>query len=264
MRPLKTALLLAASCATFTVAASAHAETVQLSGSCEYETGCSASCTAASINCNVQYSDSCSKSCTETQSDTCTTACAKQCTTTPGSFSCTDYCSGQCETVCSGHDNCGAANLTDCETDCQGQCSYSCEETPSTTSCTTECETSCKATENIQCAVSCQVKQSETCDLTPASCTASCNSGGGIISCNGQVVYVAATVADAASWYVAHIDAQFQLSASVSGSCTGDQCTATAKSACSAAPGTKEPAGGMLLLAGLALTCAARARRRSR
>jgi len=245
----------------FALSSAARASGVPL-GDCSYETSCSAECTAGSINCNIQFVDSCSGGCTATATDSCTTACATQCMTNPGSFSCSGYCGDQCETLCSSNNNYGAESQTDCITDCQGQCSYSCNESPASTTCSTECGTSCQATENIQCSIECQVKDSGSCSITPATCSASCGSGGGVIVCNGQVVYVAATLTDAADWYIAHLDAQFSLM--VSTTCTGDSCTTTATETCSATPrgAATDPAGP--LLAGLAFAGVGVARRRRR
>ncbi len=246
--------------AALTLASVAHAETVQLSNNCSFETDCSAECNSGSINCSAQYVDTCSKSCTETVSDSCSKSCETQCTTTPASFSCTDYCNGQCESTCAANNNCGAASSTDCVTDCQGQCSYSCSETSASTSCSTECNTSCQAVENINCSVSCQAKASESCSITPASCSASCSGTGGVILCNGQVVYVADNIADAASWYVGHLDAQFSLS--LSSSCTGDQCTTTLNTSGCSIGSSSNSAGNWGFLSGGSLLAVAAIRRR--
>jgi len=242
-----------------TMSSPARAETIPLKGSCSYQTSCSASCDAGSINCNVQFVDMCSATCTATASTTCSTTCETECKTNPGSFTCSGYCGGQCDTLCSNNNEYGATSHTACVTDCQGQCSYSCSASPPTTVCATECGLSCQATESIKCSVGCQVKDSASCSITPATCMASCSTGGAII-CNGEVVYLAANIADAASWYIAHLDAQFSLS--VSGSCTGDQCVAALKSGCAASPGNGSTDGTGLLLAGLAFAGLGIARRR--
>jgi hypothetical protein len=166
----------------------------------------------------------------------------------PGSFSCSEYCGGQCESECSSNGGYGAASETDCVTDCQGECSYQCNLSPPTTTCSTECGTSCTATENIECSVKCQVQDSASCSITPAACMAACTGTGGVIVCNGQVVYIAASVTDAAAWYVDHLDAQFSLN--VSASCSGDNCTASV--GCDVSPGS-QPGGAGLLRAGLGL-----------
>jgi hypothetical protein len=265
LRSIYLPLATAAFGAAFMLSSTANAGTIVLDDSCSYEysTGCSANCTASSINCNVQYVDSCAKSCTETPTTTCTTACGTECKTNPGTFSCTSYCSDQCETQCTSNHNCGAATETDCVTACQGQCSYSCNLTPPTTTCSTECATSCAATENIVCSVKCQVHESESCSFTPATCTASCSGSGGVIVCNGQVVYVASTVADAGQWYIAHLDAQFdesKFTVSASATCSGDECVA--KASCAATPGTNKAEGTGVLLAGLAFAGFGVSRRR--
>jgi hypothetical protein len=249
----------------FTLSWSARADTLTLADGCSYEynAGCSANCTAGSINCNVQYADSCAQSCTETPTTTCSTACMTECTTNPGTFSCSGYCSNQCETQCTSNDNCGAMSETDCVTACQGQCSYSCNLSPPTTTCSTECGTSCSATENIVCSVKCQVNDSASCDITPATCSASCSGTGGVIVCNGQVVYVASTILDAGQWYIAHLDGQFdisQFSVTGSASCTGNDCVANAS--CATSPGTNNGDGAGILIAGLAFAGFGVSRRR--
>jgi hypothetical protein len=248
-------------------ATSSRADTITLSGNCSYESGagCSANCTPQSINCTVQAVDTCAKSCTETPSTTCTTACADACKTTPASFSCTSYCSDQCDTECTSNGDCGASSHTDCVTACQGQCSFTCNETPATTDCTTTCKTSCTATENTVCSVKCQVKDSSSCNITPASCTASCSGTGGVVVCNGQVVYVASSAIDAGEWYVDHLDAQFDtstLNVTSTTTCTGNECDTKTTASCAASPGTSESSGGGLLLAGLAFVGVAATRKR--
>ncbi len=262
VRSLYSLLGLAAFGAAFTLAPVARAETIALSGDCSYQTnfGCSAECTPGSINCSVQYVDQCSSSCTATASTSCTTACETECKTNPGSFTCSGYCGDQCMTECTKNNFDGAGTLEECVTDCQGQCSYQCNLNPPTTVCSTECGTSCQAVENIQCSVKCQVKDSASCNITPASCMAACNGTGGAIICNGQVVYIAANVEDAAAWYVSHLDAQFSLMANVN--CTGNTCTGSISAGgCAASPAGK-PAGAGLLLAGLAFVGVGVARRR--
>jgi hypothetical protein len=251
--------------AALTVSVTSRADTLDLEDGCsfEYSTGCSASCTPSSINCNVQFADSCAKSCTETATKTCTTACATECMTNPGSFTCSSYCSGQCETECTSNNNCGAATETDCVTGCQGQCSYSCNLTPPTTTCSTECATSCTAKENTVCSVKCQVHESESCSITPATCSASCGGTGGVILCNGQVVYVASTILDAGQWYIAHLDAQFDIdkfSLGATTSCTGSDCKATVS--CATSPGAERVGGEGFFFAGLGFAAVAASRRR--
>jgi hypothetical protein len=265
LRSLHLVLGASAFAAAVTLSSTSRAATVTLSDNCSYESGagCSANCTSGSINCTVQEVDTCAKSCTETPSTTCTTACEKECMTTPASFSCTSYCSDQCDSECTSNSECGAASHTDCVTACQGQCSFTCTEQAATTSCSTNCKTSCTATENTVCSVKCQVKDSSSCDITPASCTESCNGTGGVVVCNGQVVYVASSAAAAGQWYVSHLDAQFDVSklmVTASASCSGDQCNA--KAACSASPGPSSTNGGGFLLAGLGFVTIAAVRRR--
>jgi MYXO-CTERM domain-containing protein len=241
----------------------ARAETVSLSGSCSYETdfGCSAQCEPGSINCSVQFADSCSADCTAEATTSCTTACETECTENPGSFSCSEYCGGQCESECSSNGGYGASSETDCVTDCQGECSYQCNLSPPTSTCSTECGTSCKATENVECGVKCQVKDSASCSITPASCMAACTGTGGVIVCNGQVVYIASSVTDAASWYVDHLDSQFSLN--VKASCTGDQCSASlGVGGCDVTSGST-PSGAGLFFVGVGLVLVAARRRTS-
>lgn len=244
---------------------SARADTLVLADDCSYEysAGCSANCTAGSINCNVQYVDSCAESCTATPATSCSTACETKCKTDPGTFSCSTYCSDQCETECSTNNFYGCASETDCVTACQGQCSYSCNVSPPTTTCATECDTSCTATENIACSVKCQVKKSESCNITPATCTESCGSDGGVIVCNGQVVYVASSDLDAAQWYIAHLDKQFDSGKfSVAASCSGNECSV--KASCAASPGRDRATGAGLLLAAFGFVGFGVSRRRAR
>jgi hypothetical protein len=123
--------------------------------------------------------------------------------------------------------------------------------------------------DNIKCAVSCQVTSSKSCNVTPASCMASCSGTGGVILCNGQVVYVADSLQAAATWYVDHWDAQFSLNVMASGGCTGDQCTATVTTTssgtkCSASPLANSTGNWGLALGGLSFVVAGVARRRSR
>jgi MYXO-CTERM domain-containing protein len=226
--------------AALTLTSTASADTITLINGCAYEygSGCSTNCTPGSITCTAEYADECSKSCTETPSETCTTSCEKECMTNPGSFSCTSYCSDQCESECTTNGNFGAQSQTDCVTGCQAQCSYSCNVTPPSTTCSTQCDTTCSATENISCSVKCQVEDSKTCTMTPAMCSESCSGTGGVIVCNGEVVYVASNVEDAGQWYISHLDAQFDISKftlSASATCSGSDCAATVS--CAAAPG---------------------------
>jgi MYXO-CTERM domain-containing protein len=263
-RALQLALGASALAAAVTFTTASRADSVTLSNSCSYEYGgvdCSATCSSGSINCAPEEVKTCSKECTETPSETCTTACEKDCMSST-SFSCSDYCSGQCESECSSNDNCGASSSTDCVTACQGQCSFSCSSS-TTTDCTSKCKTSCTATENTVCSVKCQVKQSESCSITPTTCTAACSGTGGVIVCNGQVVYVASSAADAASWYASNLDVTFNpssLDIKGTASCSGDNCTA--KASCSASPGSAGTNGGGFLLGGLAFVGAALIRRR--
>jgi hypothetical protein len=88
--------------------------------------------------------------------------------------------------------------------------------------------------------------------MTPATCTESCNGSGGVIMCNGQVVYVASSVVDAGQWYIAHLDAQFDISKfTVTGSaaCTGNDCSV--KASCAATPQTNKMGGAGLFLAAI-------------
>jgi hypothetical protein len=99
--------------------------------------------------------------------------------------------------------------------------------------------------------------------MTPASCSASCSGTGGVIVCNGQVVYVASTIVDAGQWYVAHLDQQFNtdvFKVSASATCTGDDCSA--KAICATSPGANKVDGTGFLLAGLAFVGVGAARRR--
>jgi hypothetical protein len=249
---------------TFLLTSSARASTIALEDGCSYEysAGCSANCTPGSINCNVQFADTCAKSCTETATKTCATACETMCMTSPGTFTCSGYCSDQCETQCTSNHDCGATSHTDCVTGCQGQCAYSCNLSPPTTTCSTECATSCTATENTVCSVTCQVHESESCSITPATCSASCNGAGGVILCNGQVVYVASTILEAGQWYIAHLDSQFdasKFSVGASATCSGSECAASVK--CGTSPGTKVDGTGIFLL-GLAFAGAGAYRQR--
>jgi MYXO-CTERM domain-containing protein len=251
VRPVYLTLGMATFAAGLMLSKEAKADSIELLNGCSYEysAGCSENCTAGSINCSVQYVDSCSKSCTETPTKTCTTSCEKECTTNPGSFSCTSYCSDQCESECTTNGNFGESSSTDCVTGCQAQCSYSCNVTPPSTSCTDQCNTTCTATENISCSVKCQVEDNKSCSITPSTCSASCSGSGGVILCNGQVVYVADTITDAGQWYIAHLDAQFDISKfAISAACSGNECTA--KASCSAAPGASNPAEGSALAFG--------------
>jgi MYXO-CTERM domain-containing protein len=251
--------------AAITLTSVASADTITLFNDCSYEygAGCSTNCTSGSMNCTAEYADVCSKSCTETPTKTCTTSCEKECTTNPGSFSCTSYCSDQCESECNTNGNFGAQSQTDCVTGCQAQCSYSCNVTPPSTTCSTQCDTTCKASENISCSVKCQVEDSKTCTITPATCSESCSGTGGVIVCNGQVVYVAGDIAEAGQWYISHLDAQFDVSKftlSASGACSGSECMGSVS--CAAAPGQAHPEGGALFLAGVGLIGFAVYRRR--
>jgi MYXO-CTERM domain-containing protein len=85
--------------------------------------------------------------------------------------------------------------------------------------------------------------------------------------CNGQVVYVAASAAAAASWYASNLDVSYDpssLHVTVSGaaSCSGDECTASTKAACSASPGPTHGNDAGLLFAGLGFVGIAAVRRR--
>jgi MYXO-CTERM domain-containing protein len=107
------------------------------------------------------------------------------------------------------------------------------------------------------------VKQSESCSITPTTCTAACSGTGGVIVCNGQVVYVASSAADAASWYASNLDVTFNpssLDIKGTASCAGDNCTA--KASCSASPGPAGTNGGGFLFGGLAFVGTALIRRR--
>jgi hypothetical protein len=126
------------------------------------------------------------------------------------------------------------------------------------TSCSTACGDVCTAQENLKCSVSCQVKNSAMCTYTTPKCQAGCSSGGAVIVCNGKVVEVATTVAEAQMWFLATLDADFKFM--VSASCNGTgTCTATA---CDASPKTTATDGTGLLLAGLAFAGVGIARRR--
>jgi hypothetical protein len=125
------------------------------------------------------------------------------------------------------------------------------------TSCSTACGDVCTAQENLKCSVSCQVKNSAMCTYTPVSCQAGCTGGGAVIVCNGKVVEVATTVAEAEAWFIATLDANFKFM--VSASCTGTSCTATA---CDASPKSNATDGTGLLMAGLAFAGVGVARRR--
>lgn len=250
----------AAFAAAFTLAPSARADITTLSGGCTVEVGadCTAACSGG-IDCSVQLADSCSGGCTATPVTTCTKACETTCTTSPGTFSCSADCGGQCMTLCQKNNFYGAGSLTECVTSCQGQCSVSCQSSPAMTSCSSACANVCTAQENLMCSVTCQAKNSAMCTYTPVSCNASCSGGGAVVVCNGKVVEVADSIKAAEEWFVSTLDANFKIS--ISASCTGDSCTATA---CDASPMTTEAGGTGLLLAGLSFAGTAVVRRRRR
>jgi MYXO-CTERM domain-containing protein len=94
---------------------------------------------------------------------------------------------------------------------------------------------------------------------------ASCSGTGGVVVCNGQVVYVASSAADAGQWYVSHLDVQFdtsKLMVTATGSCTGNTCEGKTTASCSASPGPAKTSGGGLLLAAMAFVGVAATRRR--
>jgi hypothetical protein len=289
VRPLYSITAVVASLgAALTLSSTAHAESFQLTNNCVYDTGedCTTTCSSATINCSADSTKTCSsETCSDAGvTDTCTSACEQQCATTAGPTTCSDYCSAQCSGGCSAHDNCGAASSADCETDCSAQCSYECTTAPATTSCATACATSCQVVDNIQCTVMCQVTNNKTCTVTPELCSKNCNAtlGGGAIVCNGEIVDSEASVADAVSWYVEHIDATFSgsiaasFSAMVTGSIagsttttttTGDGGTTTTKTTstkCSASPISSNTGTGGFLLAGLSFVGLGVMRRRNR
>ena len=99
--------------------------------------------------------------------------------------------------------------------------------------------------------------------MTPATCTASCSGSGGVILCNGQVVFVADTIVDAGEWYIGHLDAQFSMdkfSIAASATCTGSDCVG--KVSCATSPISEKTDGSGILLAGLAFAGLGAARRR--
>lgn len=280
VRPLYSVIAAATSLgALLTLSSTAHAASYALSNGCSYVTGedCTSTCSSATVNCSVENTSMCgSQVCSDAGvTDTCTSACATQCNTAPGSFSCTDYCSAQCSGGCSAHNNCGAASSADCVTDCSAQCSYQCTQAPATTVCATACATSCMAVDNIECTVMCQVTNSTNCTTTPALCTKDCTATvtGGAIVCNGEVVDAEASFTDAVSWYVAHLDATFSasasLTASIGGSTTtttttdGGTTTTTTSTKCSASPISSNTGSGGFLLGGLSLVGLAFVRRRN-
>jgi hypothetical protein len=94
--------------------------------------------------------------------------------------------------------------------------------------------------------------------VTPASCTAGCSGSGAVVVCNGKVVDVAASLADAEAYVVANIEADFQVSANAS--CAGTTCTGSVS--CSTIPGTS--AGSYALFTGAIAFCLTFLSRRKR
>lgn len=243
-RPLKVSLAASLALSLFALAPRAHADVTTINSSCEIDTGvqCSAQCSGASFSCDVTAAESCSGGCTESVQvncePSCETSCATECQEDPGSFTCTGYCGtsceGQCSTQCSGNSdqNC----TTQCQAACTSGCSEQCKATPPSVSCSEQCQTSCSASctaqANLSCNISCQAKATANCSVTAPSCNAGCSGSGAVVVCNGKVVDVADSLADAESYVVANIEADFNVS--VNASCTGSTCSASV--GCSTAP----------------------------
>jgi hypothetical protein len=272
-RSLKASLVAGVALSLVALAPDAHATVTTINSTCEIDTGldCSGQCTTASFSCDVSAAATCGGSCTESVEvdcePSCETSCGTECTADPGSFTCTGYCGtsceGQCGTTCTGN-----SDVTTCTTQCQAACTDTCNTqctaTPPSVSCTTACQTSCQgsctAQANLSCNVSCQAKASANCSVTPGSCTASCSGSGAVVVCNGKVVDVADSLADAEVYVVDNIEADFQVS--VNAACSGNTCTASI-SGCSTVPGTD--LGGLAFLGGalgFGLTFVSRRRRR--
>jgi MYXO-CTERM domain-containing protein len=212
----------------------------------------------------------------------CTASCEARCTANPPSFSCTSECQAKLEAECVGKidANCQSRCASDvdkatCESSCKSElqatckgtgsasCDAQCTGTKGTADCKGTCEASCKGSCNAQAKaratcdgyLSCKSEGVLKCQTDfKANCKSKCETSGGALVCNGQVVTYGDLNAVKA-WFEQHGYA----TGSSSASCSGNTCQAQAEGeagvscAASSAPiGSGMPAALGLLAFGYA------------
>lgn len=255
------------SCGNLDIAGSAKC-TLDTSG------GCTAKCTPVSFeaSCAAELETTCSGQCTATVDASCTGSCSASCDAScmanPGNFSCQGSCEadcdGSCQAECSSNAN-SSQCAASCKATCGAHCNAKCTGTPPSATCSAKCEASCSgscsAKANLDCNVKCQSMGFASCEAKlQGGCTVACTQPKGALFCDGQ--WINTTNLDQC---VSDLEAVLHITvtASSSGSCTGNQCTGQAQAAATCdvgAPGDPALPGGMLA-AGLAVAAMAGWRR---
>jgi hypothetical protein len=248
----------------------------------EVEGGCESHCKPVNFvgACSAELYAACKGTC-DLDADanctgTCQGDCEGECGVDPGNFDCEATCQGNCEANCSGEcqssDNKTECKAT-CKATCSGECSASCKGTPPSAKCAAKCEASCsgqcKATANLECQGTCQAKGYANCTgRLEGGCTTECSEPDGALFCDGQYVDRGDNLKECISALNAYLESHVDVSASSSGSCTGNTCEGEAEaevsSKCSLDPRALDGTSNGITLAGAGLLLAALRRRRTR
>lgn len=239
---------------------------------------CKAKCTPVSFTaaCHAELQASCAGGCTATLPScqaTCEGTCSGECTADPGNFDCEGSCKADCGATCQG--KCASnANSTECEASCKatcsGECSGKCTGTPPSAECSAKCQASCQGScsgqAHMDCQIDCQAKGMAECQTNlQGGCEVQCDDPEGALFCNGNYIDHNGNLQECIAALDAFLKAHVDASASYSGSCEGNTCTAEGKAACKCSRVAPTPPTnfGAFTVAGLAALAIA-ARRRSR
>lgn len=227
--------------------------------SCKVEVsgGCTAQCTP------FKFEVACTGKCNATADTKCTNDCGTQCVAQcdPKLLDCYAGCHTECDqpttdqcTQKHPNEDCVTMAKAQCDTRCKEACkvpSNNCEE-----HCNRCCTGACTTQVNFDCDFSCRAE-------LKGSCQAHCDKPEGAIFCNGQ--YVNASDVKSCLSYLATKGIKVDVSATASGSCSGDSCNGQASvkaSGCAAAPGSNDGVAGALGVIGVALAAGLVRRRR--
>lgn len=237
---------------------------------------------ASYFQCDVDPPDCSAKIPTECQAEvnasascdiaSCSASCEAECKADPPSFSCAGECQAKLEADCNANidTNCKSrcqtaadTDQTNCESDCKSKLQGTCKGTGAS-SCQAQCSgtkgsADCKGSCDASCKGSCdaQANAKATCDgylqcKTPAklecqtdfqaNCKGKCESSGGVLICNGQVVSYGDLNA-VKDWFKSHGYANGDAS------CEGGSCKASGEAglSCSATPVPADSGAGMVL-----------------
>jgi hypothetical protein len=233
---------------------------------CHLETsgGCTAQCTPVSFeaSCAANLETTCTGQCTASADVMCmgscnVTACEASCMANPGTFTC----QGQCEADCDG--NCQGSCMSNgnqsqcqasCKASCGAHCNTSCTGTPPMATCMAQCQASCTGScagqANLTCDETCQSTGYASCEsMLMGGCQTQCMTLKGALFCDGQFID-ASNVDQCMSDLKALLN--ITVTASSSGSCSGNMCSGQAQAAAScdvSQPGEPPISGGLFAAA---------------